>query len=309
MDRSVFLAQSQTILLQNMPSWWKNIQKSSEWQFGLYVGLAVTYGVVGLLAVIQLLRIWQRVPEYGWTTQKIFHLLNALVCIMRCVTFALYGFVGELAQSQNYMVQFFGRAVIYDFPALLFFTTYSLLVLFWAEIYHQANSKPTSLLRPMFFIVNAIVYVVQFGLLLVGAVFQINVVNKFNAVWLVVIFAAASMGFLIYGGRLFLMLSRFPLESKGRKRKVREVGAVTFICTIAFLARAIVLCVSIFGNNGSLRLDVIGHPLMNFFYYMLFEILPTVLVLYILRKLPPKRNPQGYQAIPAHQNDQIKGIV
>lgn len=34
---------------------------------------------------VQLLRIHLRVPEYGWTTQKVFHLLNALVCGVRCV--------------------------------------------------------------------------------------------------------------------------------------------------------------------------------------------------------------------------------
>eukprot|EP01024_Parvocaulis_polyphysoides_P027751 TRINITY_DN250_c1_g1_i1.p2 TRINITY_DN250_c1_g1~~TRINITY_DN250_c1_g1_i1.p2 ORF type:complete len:127 (-),score=8.57 TRINITY_DN250_c1_g1_i1:636-1016(-) len=124
---------------------------------------------------------------------------------------------------------------------------------------------------------------------------------------MVFIFFIASLGFLVYGGRLFLMLSRFPLESKGRKRKVREVGAVTFICTITFMARAIVLCISIFTNDGKLSIDVVRHPLMNFFYYLLFEVLPTVLVLYILRKLPPKRNAFGYQAIPAHQTNQIVG--
>eukprot|EP01026_Neomeris_dumetosa_P066301 TRINITY_DN6405_c0_g1_i4.p2 TRINITY_DN6405_c0_g1~~TRINITY_DN6405_c0_g1_i4.p2 ORF type:complete len:229 (-),score=15.15 TRINITY_DN6405_c0_g1_i4:348-1034(-) len=228
---------------------------------------------------------------------------------MRCITFALYSFMEHLEHSEELMVKFFARAVIYDLPGLLFFTTYTLLVLFWAEIYHQARNKPTSILRPVFFLVNACVYVVQFALLLVGGIFDIEAVNKFNSVWMVFIFALASVGFLVYGGRLFLMLSRFPLESKGRKRKVREVGAVTFICTVTFMARSIVLCVSIFSNEGNLRLDVIGHPLMTFFYYMLFEILPTVLVLYILRKLPPKRNAQGYQAIPAHQTDQIRGAI
>jgi hypothetical protein len=44
---------------------------------------------------------------------------------------------------------------------LLFFTTYTLLVLFWAEIYHQARSLPTSSLRPVFVVFNLIVYCVQ----------------------------------------------------------------------------------------------------------------------------------------------------
>ena len=40
--------------------------------------------------------------------------------------------------------------MLLDTPGLLFFTTYTLLVLFWAEIYHQARSLPTGGLRPTF---------------------------------------------------------------------------------------------------------------------------------------------------------------
>lgn len=43
---------------------------------------------------------------------------------------------------------------------LLFFTTYTLLVLFWAEIYHQARSMPTGSLRPIFAGINIVVYAV-----------------------------------------------------------------------------------------------------------------------------------------------------
>ena len=46
-------------------------------------------------------------------------------------------------------------------------------------------------------------------------------------------------------------------------------------------------------------LDVLTHPLLNLIYYTVVEIIPAALVLYILRKLPPKKQPQGYQPIPA----------
>lgn len=36
---------------------------------------------------VQLIRIQVRVPEYGWTTQKVFHLLNAVVCLLRSGVF------------------------------------------------------------------------------------------------------------------------------------------------------------------------------------------------------------------------------
>ncbi|KAK7843378.1 tobamovirus multiplication protein 1, partial [Quercus suber] len=32
----------------------------------------------------------------------------------------------------------------------------------------------------------------------------------------------AALGFLLYGGRLFFMLRRFPIESKGRRKKLHE---------------------------------------------------------------------------------------
>ena len=47
---------------------------------------------------------------------------------------------------------------------LLFFTTYTLLVLFWAEIYHQARSMPTASLRPFFIVLNVAVYCIQVGI-------------------------------------------------------------------------------------------------------------------------------------------------
>jgi len=53
------------------------------------------------------------------------------------------------------------QEVLLDLPGLLFFSTYTLLVLFWAEIYHQARSLSTTALRPMFVAFNGVVYAVQ----------------------------------------------------------------------------------------------------------------------------------------------------
>ncbi|CAI9279848.1 unnamed protein product [Lactuca saligna] len=105
----------------------------------------------------------------------------------------------------------------------------------------------------------------------------------------------AALGFLIYGGRLFFMLRRFPIESKGRRKKLHEVGSVTAICFTCFVVRCIVDVVSAFDSEVSL--DVLDHPVLNLIFYMLVEILPSALVLYILRKLPPKRVSAQYQPI------------
>ncbi|KAI3440138.1 DUF1084 domain-containing protein, partial [Psidium guajava] len=52
---------------------------------------------------------------------------------------------------------------------------------------------------------------------------------------------------------------------------------------------------SAFDSDASL--DVLDHPILNLIYYMLVEILPSALVLFILRKLPPKRISAQYHPI------------
>eukprot|EP01023_Acetabularia_acetabulum_P023299 TRINITY_DN2281_c0_g1_i1.p2 TRINITY_DN2281_c0_g1~~TRINITY_DN2281_c0_g1_i1.p2 ORF type:complete len:301 (+),score=33.75 TRINITY_DN2281_c0_g1_i1:138-1040(+) len=284
----------------NLPKWWQNADENSELRAGLYYALAAIYGLVGIVALIQLIRIIRRVPEYGWTTQKIFHLLNSIVCGLRCVTFAIF----KIIASQLHKT--YVRALIFDVPGLLFFTTYSLLVLFWAEIYYQARSKPTSMLKPTYFLVNVFAYIIEIALLIASGFVYTPILSRVSGVFMVFIFAVAGVGFCVYGGSLFVMLNRFPLESAGRKRKVREVGSVTITCTIAFVLRAVVLCVAIFYYDGEVKLDMFVHPVINFAYYILFEIFPTIMVLIILRKLPPKRIPEGYQTISSENANQAK---
>ena len=77
-----------------LPPWWEKIDEDPRWQEYSFLGLSIAYGLIAFVAVIQLIRIQRRVPEYGWTTQKVFHLLNAFVCVLRCVVFALRNKVG-----------------------------------------------------------------------------------------------------------------------------------------------------------------------------------------------------------------------
>uniref|UniRef100_K4AIP8 THH1/TOM1/TOM3 domain-containing protein n=1 Tax=Setaria italica TaxID=4555 RepID=K4AIP8_SETIT len=52
----------------------------------------------------------------------------------------------------------------------------------------------------------------------------------------------------LYILRLFLMLQRFHVESKGRRKKLNE------------------MCISAFDKEADL--DVLNHPILNFFYYL-----------------------------------------
>jgi hypothetical protein len=268
--------------------WWRRIDSSVVWQERIFLGLAIAYAVIAVIALVQLIRIELRVPEYGWTTQKVFHLLNFIVNGVRAAVFCLredvQGLSPEILQH-----------VLLDLPGILFFTTYTLLVLFWAEIYHQARSLPTDSLRPTFLITNATIYFVQACIWVYLWWTPSALVMTVAKFFFAVVSLMAALGFLLYGGRLFLMLRRFPIESKGRRKKLREVGCVTAICFICFTIRSFIMAFSVF--NKAIDLDVLYHPILNAIYYTLVEIIPSALVLYILRKLPPKRLSGQYHPI------------
>mmetsp|Transcript_15153 Transcript_15153/g.40064 ORF Transcript_15153/g.40064 Transcript_15153/m.40064 type:complete len:348 (-) Transcript_15153:145-1188(-) len=272
--------------------------------------LAAIYACIAAVALAQLMRIQMRVPEYGWTTQKVFHLLNFLFCFLRCVTFAARAPLEHAAAAGFPVV----KAIFMDLPTLMFFTTYALLVLFWAEIYHQARSMPTAALRPAFLLSNAVIYFLQIGIWVYLAIIsatasggasarEILTCNIVTSFFMMVVSIASAFGFLMYGGRLYMMLTRFPIESKGRRRKLKEVGLVSGICMTCFVIRAVMVAVSAIseiksldsedgkssGDEGFASLDMLGHPALNFFYYLLVEVLPAALVLFILRRLPPAR--------------------
>ncbi|KAL9352736.1 hypothetical protein Peur_055416 [Populus x canadensis] len=274
--------------LKEASSWWHDINESPFWQDRIFHVLAALYGLVAAVALIQLIRIQLRVPEYGWTTQKVFHFLNFLVNGVRCLLFVFRRNVESIHPP-------IFQHILLDFPSLAFFTTYALLVLFWAEIYYQARAVSTDGLRPSFLTINAVVYAIQIAMWLVLAWKTIPTVAILSKVFFAGVSLFAALGFLLYGGRLFLMLQRFPVESKGRRKKLQEVGYVTSICFSCFLVRCIMMCFNAFDKAADL--DVLDHPVLNFIYYLLVEILPSSLVLFILRKLPPKRGITQYHPI------------
>ncbi|KAJ6809717.1 tobamovirus multiplication protein 3-like [Iris pallida] len=274
--------------LRSASDWWDQVNGSVVWQDWIFHVLAGLFGLVSAVALIQLVRIECRVPEYGWTTQKVFHFLNFVVNAIRSTIFI---FRREVQRLKPEVFQH----VLLDMPSLMFFTTYALLVLFWAEIYYQARAVSTDGLRPSFYTINAVVYAIQIALWLLLWWKSTAVVLILSKIFFAGVSLFAALGFLVYGGRLFLMLKRFPVESKGRRKKLQEVGYVTTICFTCFLVR----CIMMFFNAFDLaaNLDVLDHPILNFLYYMLVEILPSSLVLFILRKLPPKRGITQYHPI------------
>lgn len=258
--------------------------------------LAVLYLSLGATALVQLIRIQLRLPEYGWTTQKVFHLLNVMCLFARGALFFIFPdkWLVNIADPPTRPLFYY---VAFLLPGQIYFTTYTLLILFWAEIYHQARSLPLKHLRPAFFACNAVVYILPLAISVAQtreaasaahddhtrSVLKCAMTGVMCLVWL-----SAAAGFVFYGGRLFVMLRRFPLESNGRRKKLQEVGMVAGVSTASFVARAALFAILAFVKTSQY---------MQFAYFLVVEIVPVAIILMVLRKLPPKRTPDGYHAI------------
>ncbi|KAE8700473.1 Tobamovirus multiplication protein 1 [Hibiscus syriacus] len=172
-----------TLMPMELPAlqsdWWDEINESTKWQDGIFYTLCAAYALVSSVALIQLIRIELRVPEYGWTIQKVFHLMNFIVNGV--------------------------RAIVFGFHKQVF------------VLHPKARSLLTDKLRIFYVSINAVIYVIQVCLWVYLWIDDNSVVEFIGKIFIAVVSFVASLGFLLYGGRLFFMPTRFPIESKGRR--------------------------------------------------------------------------------------------
>ncbi|KAL5545531.1 hypothetical protein UlMin_005218 [Ulmus minor] len=197
-------------------NWWDAINESTHWQDDIFYTLCAAYALVSSIAMVQLIRIELRVPEYGWTTHKVFFLMNFLVNGVRAIVFGFHKQVFLLNPKVLTLV-------LLDLPGLLFFTTYTLLVLFWAEIYHQVRTSllihcliidiknlPTNKVCIWIYLWINDNTVVEF----VGKIFiadhSFSQIITFSPLFNPIVSFLAALGFLLYGGSsLFHYCSKF----------------------------------------------------------------------------------------------------
>ncbi|RVX08040.1 Tobamovirus multiplication protein 1 [Vitis vinifera] len=259
---------------------------------------------------IQLIRIELRVPEYGWTTQKVFHLMNFIVNGVRAIVFGFHKQVFVLHPKVSLLL-FQGRIVpVKAYPSCprdpkleeshdvtCPFNSSTVLKGLFADSMHlhlEPVNRPANLIhqsRHQRFCLERVHYLVlhsrrhavnsspawsrqEVCIWIYLWIDDNSVVEFIGSIFMAVISFIAALGFLLYGGRLDLLLA---------------------ICFTCFLIRCFVVVLSAFDSDASL--DVLSHPILNLIYYMLVEILPSALVLYILRKLPPKRISAQYHPI------------
>lgn len=268
------------------------------------------YALLMIIPIVQLIRIHVRSPELGWTIQKLFLAFTLVSALIRTVFFG----VCVLFNVQNFFLTLGGDdpsfTILENIPRVVFYSTFTLLILFWAEIIHRVQNQTHALnyKRTVFVTLNVVVYLIQIAFWVVIFFFPdwakmayVPIIENFFFATLALMVAIL---FCWYGGRLFFMLRSFPIDSAGRHSKLQEVGSVSVISVLCFLVRCAMLIATAIDQSIDMNVFIILG------YYLSVEILPAALVLLILHRLPP---PTGSSttggSIGAHSGDVSSGTV
>jgi hypothetical protein len=246
--------------------------------------LSAVYGILAVIPLVQILRVHFRAPHIGWSILKLFLLFTMVASLIRCISFAIYSYLSfsNFFLSENDSPVFL---VLFNVPRIIYFTGFSLLILFWAEILHKVNHELLYRLnntKTIFIMLNVFVYLIQIIIWVPIFFYQSwslePLVPKIESIFFTVVSLFVAALFLIFGGRLFFKLKSFPIESEGRNSVLWEVGTVAAICFAGFTIRAAVLILTTVMG----QLDM--EPLVILFYYISVEVIPMIAVMLILSR-------------------------
>jgi len=288
--------------------------------------LAALYGAVCLGAVVQFGRAHRRTTR-ALTKQKLFFLLTAICAFLRLGFFSVIPFTGFPLFLTHLTGNWYPNLAVVamsNLPAYLFYSTLTLLILYWAEILarvRRPGRTSSGLVQPCFILANSVVYAAQVAIWALWGL-EGGARDEHSKAWsrsmavaqntlVASVSVIAGLGFLYFGLRLLVLLrsvgrergegGRPAVRSKVLQARLREVGLLTVICTTSCLLRGGILGFCIFDEfdiNFRLHGDmVVGQHSEPFcetsilfmtMYYVMSEVTPSFLLLYVLRDLPKK---------------------
>lgn len=252
--------------------------------------LAIAFGLLFIVAFIQLVRDIARLVECSMSIQRGFLTLTAVIAAARAALFlvlpttlAAEPFFDVTANASSSAA----LAALALLPTALNFAMYTSLIRFWVEIIgnarHVSGTFGSTRSRAAYLAANGLFSAVQVGAWLLDVLTDVASRHTLVAVAHVVdavMFLAAAALFARYGAQLYQLLWRHPIDSEGRRQKLREVSIVAITCTLCFVVRACALLVATFVAIRDVEvIFVLG-------FFVAVELLPATLVLYALRRVP-----------------------
>ncbi len=223
----------------------------------------------------------------GWATRKVFHLLLFVANLSRGVALVVEILLKDSLSEKDAWFMSLAHA----FPDLAFLSTYSFLVLFFAQLYYSSQGRVVANLHSYFFFANASVYLVCVVIAIYTGPTGSSRYAQFRLILEYVlgsIFAISGLGVLYYGCSIIKELEKSGAVTYPEQRTVlKRVRIVCFVCVTLFLSRAIYGIA--FAAQDSTDM---GYPhgwqkeryLVDGVEYTLVELIPSVVILCVTKR-------------------------
>jgi hypothetical protein len=207
----------------------------------------------------------------------------------------LFGFENYHSESRTaYILGFFG--------CVFYFSGYMFLVFYWMSTYMNSRNssiRGSSNVHRGFVILAVIYYVICIAFIVVILTISMGKSMRFvlGSAGLAVTSLLSFVAFSYFGAKLYGWFRRSDhYLSRSQRRSLRKICFITVVCSISFFIRFLFLV------GSCVRPDTFQgkNAAYEFGYYMVVEIVPTVLMLMVvgtvsnekLRKLQRKRREQ-----------------
>lgn len=240
------------------------------------------------------------VSSAGGETRLVFMGMLALSNISRAITLCIEGFTQQDKQIQR-SVRTWVRDFLSSLPTLFFLTTYSVVVLFWAQVYYASVLVSFPLLKPIVVFINIAVYVV-FSVIacLTLLLMAWSEFRQYLYFLLGVVFLFCGVNFFYFGVKVAAQLSDRNKQLSRKSRIIKRVVILTSSVPLILLARGIyctLVGLGFIAGYPPWGLSKLAWDSLNFFTT---EFVPSVLMLMVFWPGSPK--PEGDDAYEAQNS-------
>ena len=217
----------------------------------------------------------------GGETRLVFMGLLALSNISRAVTLCIEAFTQQDKQIQK-SVRTWVRDFLMSLPTLFFLTTYSVVILFWAQVYYASVLVSFPLLKPIVVFINIAAYVV-FAVIacLTLLLMAWNEFRQYLYFLLGILFLFCGFNFFYYGVKVSAQLLDRNKQLSRKSRIIRRVIVLTSTVPLILVVKGI-YCTSVgvgfLSTAAPWDMSRLTWDSTNFLFT---ELIPSILMLFV----------------------------
>ncbi|KAM9965521.1 hypothetical protein ACTFIW_005339 [Dictyostelium discoideum] len=209
----------------------------------------VFFAVMSLLFIITLIQSYRSFKF--WKTDKLVHKLKAInhiVVLIFLILRVLYFAFDPFGRSN--LISPLGEEVMYNLPIYVLFTSYEILLLYWAHTYHSiaiklsphASRKAIDKTKPIFIIANSIWLLFEIFRVILGNIDSTkNNTGFYTAynLYVIISIVLCLVGFATYGSLLIKKIKLIPEDKRKKKSTLRKLCFITVAVSVSLFTSII----------------------------------------------------------------------